>query len=170
MPKEAARLQLAHAPEQEVLQQVPVTQNAEAHWFAEAHSCPLAFFIVQVPLALQNELAGHCESSVQPPGQMGALPLQVAGAQLGLPGLPAGLNRQVPGADARLQLSQAPVQALLQQVPSTQKPLRHWLPRTQACPRLLRGTQAPLAQNEPAAQAASLTQFVGQASLAPSQR
>ena len=170
VPKEPARLQLAQAPEQEVLQQVPPTQNAEAHSFAEAQSCPLAFFTVQVPLGLQKEPGGHCESRVQPPGQMGALPLQVAGAQLGLPGLPAGLNWQVPGADARLQLSQAPEQALLQQVPSTQKPLRHWLPWPQACPRLFLGTQAPLAQNDPAAQVASLPQLEGQAALAPSQR
>jgi hypothetical protein len=51
---------------------------------------------------------------------------------------------QVPTSPSRLQLSQAPVQALLQQTASTQLPLSHSAPAAHEAPSILRQAPAPL--------------------------
>ena len=62
----------------------------------------------------------------------------------GVPGaIPAGMTAQVPTLPARLHASQAAPQAVLQQTPSAQKPLLHWLPRPHAPPFVFCDAQAP---------------------------
>jgi hypothetical protein len=71
--------------------------------------------------------------------------------------LPPGVMVQVPGAEARAQLRQAPVQALLQQTPSTQKPERHSPAPPQVWPGSL-GPQLPFTQARPVSQSALVVQ------------
>lgn len=59
---------------------------------------------------------------------------QVAGRR-GAP--PAGTNPQIPGAPGVLQALQVSVQAVLQQTPSTQKPLEQSPAQPHACPLVL---------------------------------
>ena len=74
----------------------------------------------------------HWASALQLTGQLAAEPLQTYGAHIGLPNEPAGTLVHIPTAPGRLQASQAPLQAVLQQTPST-----HW-----PVPRLL-GSERP---------------------------
>jgi len=53
---------------------------------------------------------------------------------------------QVPGLAASAQASQAPVQATLQQTPSAQKPLTHWLAAVHTCPAF--SLQEPVASHD----------------------
>jgi hypothetical protein len=53
---------------------------------------------------------------------------------------------QVPGLEDSAQASQAPVQAALQQTPSAQKPLTHWLAAVHPCPGF--SLQAPVASHD----------------------
>ena len=53
---------------------------------------------------------------------------------------------QVPGPEDSAQASQAPAQAVLQQTPSAQKPLTHWLAAVHACPAF--SLQAPVASHD----------------------
>jgi hypothetical protein len=61
----------------------------------------------------------------------------------------------VPSWPPRLQAAHWPAHAALQQRPSTQKPLAHWLAAPQAAPGASLGTQAPAWHQAPAAQASS---------------
>jgi hypothetical protein len=78
---------------------------------------------------------------VQLVGQLLDVPLHTYGEQLGLPVDPALMLVQVPSEPVMLQASQAPAQALLQQYPSTQLPLVHWLAVLQTAPLLCLATQ-----------------------------
>jgi hypothetical protein len=111
--------------------------------------------------------AAHWASEAQTPGQAEEEPLQRYGEQEGAPVLPAASAVHVPTRPGRLQASQAPPQAALQQTPSTQLPLVHALPAAQEAPLPCLGTQAPFSQNCPEAQAKSLAQVVGHAAEAP---
>jgi hypothetical protein len=71
---------------------------------------------------------------VQEDGHDAAVPLHTYGEQLGLPVEPALMLVQVPKEPVRLQASQAPAQAVLQQRPSTQLPEVHWLAAEQVAP------------------------------------
>ena len=66
---------------------------------------------------------------VQPVGQL-VEPLQTKGLQEGVPGLPVATGEHVPVA----QVAHAPVQAVLQQTPATQKLCWHGLGMVQAVP------------------------------------
>jgi hypothetical protein len=69
----------------------------------------------------------------------------------------AGLEAQVPSEVDSAQLRQEPVQAELQQTPSTQKLDAHSLPAEQGCPFDL-GPQLPLTQLWPLTQSSFVTQ------------
>ncbi len=71
-------------------------------------------------------------------------PLQTYGPQEGVPALPATIGLHVPTIPVRLHASQAPLHAVLQQTPSTQLPLPHWLAALHTAPGLSFGTHAPL--------------------------
>jgi hypothetical protein len=88
--------QLEHEPLQALEQQVPSTQKPLAHADAALHDCP--FLSLQAPL-----------------GSQVLVPVQVSGSS---PFLTA-VHVPVP------QLKHTPVQSLLQQLPSAQKPLVH---------------------------------------------
>ena len=75
---------------------------------------------------------------------------------------PAGLDAQVPRDVDSAQLRHEPVQAELQQTPSTQKLEAHSLPAEQGCPFDL-GPQLPLTQLWPLTQSSSVTQWLMQA-------
>jgi hypothetical protein len=60
------------------------------------HALPLACFIWQRPIASQYALVAQSVSFVHEVAQPSALPGQVYGAQLGLPGLPVGSWVHVP--------------------------------------------------------------------------
>jgi len=77
-------------------------------------------------------------------------------------GAAAGLDAQVPSEVDSAQLRQAPVQAELQQTPSTQKLEAHSLPAEQGCPFDL-GPQLPLTQLWPLTQSLSVAQWLMQA-------
>jgi hypothetical protein len=72
--------------------------------------------------------------------------------------MPAGTGEQLPSADGSAQLRQLPPHAVLQQMPSMQKPLAHSPPVMQAWPFGL-GPQLPFWQDWPATQSASLLQW-----------
>ncbi len=143
-----ATLQASQAPPQAVSQQTPSAQKFELHSPAAPQLTPLAFFAAhQVPLHQVPD--GH--PLAQGIGQSASVPLHTtAPPQAGLPGSPEGAGPQVP-AWAPSQRSQEPAQALLQQTPSAQKPLRHWAPAAQVAPFPLSGVQVP-SQKKPAAQ------------------
>ena len=80
---------------------------------------------------------------MQPEGHTGLLPPHTYGAQLGVPVAPAGAGMQRPLAAGALQTSQAPVQAVSQQVPSTQNPEVHSVGPVHEAPAWERGRHAP---------------------------
>jgi hypothetical protein len=65
---------------------------------------------------------------------------------------------QVPSRPARPHASHWPLQLVLQQTPSVQKPLAHWLPSVQVAPLVTLGTQVPLEHQSPLTHWASLVQ------------
>ncbi len=77
---------------------------------------------------------------------------------------PIGTGAQVPSDVDSAQLRQLPVQAVVQQTPSAQKPLAHSLPAEQGWPGDL-GPQLPFTQLCPCTQSASLAQWLTQALL-----
>jgi hypothetical protein len=72
---------------------------------------------------------------------------------------PAGLDAQVPSEVDSAQLRHEPVQAELQQTPSTQKLGAHSVPAEQGCPIDL-GPQLPLTQLWPLTQSSSVAQWL----------
>src|SRR5207302_1850331 len=103
-------------------------------------------------------------------GQAAEVPLQRYCWHDGEPLLPAPEIVQVP-AVAVLHASQAPLQAVLQQTPSTQKPLVHCELLQQAVPLLASASaQWPLLHTKPAAHCAFDEQPDGQLALVPPQR
>jgi hypothetical protein len=76
--------------------------------------------------------------------------------------VPAGIDVHLPGVEGRLQLRQAPVQAVSQHRPSTQKFDWHSLPAPQGWP-LSFGPHAPFTQACPTSQSALLVQWLVQA-------
>jgi hypothetical protein len=135
-------LQASQEPPQAVLQQKPSTQLPLMHSEAEVQAPPLGFWLVHLPLKQVLPLA-HCESAVQAVGHEAEAPLHKKGAQVGLPGEPAETGLHVPTLPVRLQASHEPPHAVLQQTPSTQLPLPHWLAAEQAVPLVFWGTQVP---------------------------
>jgi hypothetical protein len=103
-------------------------------------------------------------------GQSGSVPLHTtAPPQAGLPGSFAGAGVQAPPVPWRLQRSQLPEQALLQQLPSAQKPDWHCELAVHATPWARRASQRPLSQKRPATQLRVELHEVGHAPLTPSQ-
>jgi hypothetical protein len=132
-PSEAAHT--SQAPPQLVLQQKPSTQLPLVHWTLLVQAFPLASVPVQL-LDEQKLPPAHWAPLVQLVWQA-AEPLQTYGAHEGLPVLPAASTVQVPLIEAPRateQTSQAPPHAVLQQKPSTQLPLEHWLAAEHATP------------------------------------
>lgn len=113
-------VQAWQAPHEGTLQQNPSTHAPLAQSAAAVHACPLLF--LQAP----------CASQVRVPLQLSSTP--------DFTGL------QVPMVAARLQAVQLPVQALLQQVPSAQKPLVQSAPFWQVWPLAFLGTHLPARQ------------------------
>jgi hypothetical protein len=81
---------------------------------------------------------------------------------------PAATGAQMPGPSVWLQVTQGPVQALLQQTPSTQKPEAHWLASLQGAA-VCRLPQLPFTHLMFAAQSLSEAHCVRQALVAASQ-
>jgi hypothetical protein len=67
------------------------------------------------------------------------------------------------------QLWQAPHEAVVQHVPLTQSPLRHWPPRVQLPPAGKRPMHMPPVQSSPLAHCELAVQLVGQPAVAPTQ-
>ncbi len=126
MPIEPATLQASHDAEHAVLQQTPSTQLPLRHSLDNVQAAPLANEATHAP-PLQWCAAAHPASFAQLDGQEALDPLHTKGEHDGLPDVPAALLLQMPTEPATLQASHAPEQALLQQTPSTQLPLEHWL-------------------------------------------
>jgi hypothetical protein len=82
------------------------------------------------------ELERHAPDPLHTPRVI-AVPLHVAGAQLPSGSWPSGIGAHVPSDCVVSDFAHAwhvPVQAVLQQTPSTQKPEVHWRPDVQAAP------------------------------------
>lgn len=125
------------------MQQTPSTQKPERQSRSSEQDEPCPSLPTQTP-PVHLAVAAHWESFVHEVGQSGPVPLQVKRPQLGFcPDVPAGTFLQVPTEPVRLQRSQPPSHALLQQTPSTQWPDEHWLSAKQPAPRPSLGTQAP---------------------------
>jgi hypothetical protein len=75
----------------------------------------------------------------------------------------------VPTLPATLQASQEPPHAVLQQTPSTQLPLPHWLAAEHVAPLVFLGTHAPALQKLPPLHWESVVQAPGQLTEEPSQ-
>jgi hypothetical protein len=88
----------------------------------------------------------HWVSEEQVVPQLAEEPVHTYGPQEGLPALPEATGPHVPMLPATLQASQAPPHAVLQQTPSTQLPLPHWLLAVQEVALVFLGTQAPALQ------------------------
>ena len=88
----------------------------------------------------------HWLSFVQVVGQDAEVPLHRNGAQVGLPAPPAATGLHVPTLPARLQASQEPPHAVLQQTPLAQLPETHWPSAPHVAPLVFLGTQAPALQ------------------------
>ena len=101
-------------------------------------------------------------STVQVAGHAFEPPPQTRGAQAGAPAEPALRKVQVPTVPARLQASQAPPQAEVQQKPSTQLPLWQSVGRVQEPPIPFWPTQLGAMQNAPAAHWAPVAHVVPQ--------
>src|SRR4051794_3273355 len=99
-------------------------------------------------------------------GQSAEEPSQTYGWQVGAPGSPAATSEQVPSEPARSQRTQAPAQALLQQMLpvalGTHDPLAHSPVALQLSPSVSLAVHSPLPQKKPVAQPASPAQPVGQ--------
>jgi hypothetical protein len=101
------------------------------HWVSLVQRPPTSWLlgVTQAPF-LHTKPETHCESKSQLVGQAPMLPVQTKlFGQGGRPGRPLVAGPQTPSTPdsvvALLHPSQAPVQARLQQTPSTQKPLWH---------------------------------------------
>jgi len=112
--------------------------------------------------------APHCASALQPEGQLAEAPPHRYGAQGGLPAAPAPKSLQTPTEPERLHASQAPEQAVSQQVPSAQLPLTHSGAARQALPLAFLARQVPPLHQKPVAQPAPVVHPVLQAGAAPS--
>jgi hypothetical protein len=139
-------LQASQAPPHAPLQQTPSAQKPEVHWLPPPQEAPSTFFAVQVPPAPQKNPALQSASAAQAARQAEALPShQVLPHSLeGSVRAPSGV--QAPEVPERLQASQVPPQAALQQTPSAQLPEAHWFPALQAWPSGPFATQLPEAQ------------------------
>ena len=81
--------------------------------------------------------------------------------------LPAATGLHVPTLPATLQASQEPPHAVLQQTPSTQLPLPHWLAAEHVAPLVFFGAHTPASQKLPLLHWASEAQVVGQEAEPP---
>jgi hypothetical protein len=140
-----ATLQASQELPQAVSQQKPSTQLPLVHWEAAVQLPPLGFWLVQVPLKQMLPLV-HWVLLVQAVGQEAEEPLHTNGAQVGLPALPEATGLHVPTLPATLHASQEPLHAVLQQTPSAQLPLPHWLAAEQVAPADFFGSQVPALQ------------------------
>jgi hypothetical protein len=102
-------------------------------------------------------------------GQSASAPLQTtAPPQAGLPRSPLGAALQLPSLPARLQRSQLPLQAWLQQKPSAQNPEVHCALLPQAVPVARSGSQLPALQKRPVAHWRLVVQVDGHPPVTPS--
>jgi hypothetical protein len=112
--------QARHSPVHAESQQTPSAQKPFTHWL---------FCVQPTPL----------------PRRQAPAPLQtLVPVQLGESCWLSGMLAQVPTLPGRLQVWHVPLQLLLQQTPSTQLPLVHWLPCAQRIPLLRRHAPEPL--------------------------
>ncbi|MEN9798180.1 MAG: hypothetical protein RL653_1876 [Pseudomonadota bacterium] len=110
------------------------------------------------------------QSASEPQEAMQALlPLQRVTPHSEAGSVRAEMLEHVPSAPARLQARQVPVQAVLQQTPSTHWPEAHARDSVQATPSARRGRQAPASQKCPGRQAGSAAQLEGQFPELPAQ-
>lgn len=168
-PSFPATLQAPHAPLHAASQHTPSTQWPLRHALITVQGAAGGFFGTH-PVPSQYWPEAHWVSSRQVAGQVAEVPVQVNGAQLGLPADPAGTDVQLPFAPARLHAWQAPVQAVSQHTLSTQLPLTQALAPLQAAPGISRGAQPEPLQYWPVAHWVSRVQLEGQLAAAPSHR
>ena len=162
----SAMEQAPHGPQAE-LQQTPWTQKPELHSADAVHACPVGACGSHTP-------SKHPYPCAQPAfeahdvGHVVCVPSHAYAPQLGSPARPSGAAPQVPGDPGTAQLSHAPAQVVLQQYPSTQKPLAQLSEVWQAAPSVARTSHWPLAHQASAAQSRSVAQAVGQVGSTPS--
>jgi len=118
---------------------------------AARHTVP-ATCLRQAPAPSQKPSSPHVDGALAEHSARGSVPASAA--------------LHVPRLFVAAQVWQLPVQAVLQQTPSTQKPLAQSPVTVHAVPLISCGTQAPAAQRYPAAQSAFEPQVVAQ-ELAP---
>src|SRR5439155_1507747 len=131
----AATLHASHAPLQEVLQQTPSTQLPELHSKPLEQEAP--FDLVETQLVPLHQLPLVQSVLLAQVAGQALVPLHSYGEQLGEPVAPPARLVQVPLAEAPAATEHAshePLQAALQQYPSTQLPLEHWLLAVHATP------------------------------------
>jgi hypothetical protein len=149
VPTVPARLHASQPPTQAELQQVPSTQLPDWHspgalqaWPSASlptHTrAPASVTAHRVP-GLQSESAAH--ESLQP-----SVPLQSVRPHSFWGSVPPATGAQVPRLPATSQASQAPVQAVAQHTPSTQRPPRHSASTPHAVPFAFCPTQTPWMQ------------------------
>jgi hypothetical protein len=133
VPTDPETLQASHAPAQPVLQQTPSTQLPLVHWLAPEHALPLASLAMQL-VPLHQSPTTQFASTLHEDGHEALPPLHTKGAHDGLPADPPATLTHVPTDPETLHASHAPLQAALQQTPSTQLPLVHELLLLHATP------------------------------------
>lgn len=153
VPFEGARSHLRQLPVQSVLQQTPSTQKPEAQSVSALQAAPGAPPMTHVPATHEAPCAQPVEV-VQAVVQAPPAPHK-PGVQAGAPGLPLGAAVQVPALPGRLHASHAPLQAVLQHVPSAQWPEAQSELAAHAAPSGNWATQVLAVQLAPATQPAA---------------
>ena len=165
-PIEPVTLHASQAPPHAELQHTPSMHCPVWHWLPAVHATPLARLAMQV-VPLQNAVAAHWVSVVQLDPHAPVVPPHTYGAHEGAPVAPAASARQVPRLPGRLQASQAPPHAVLQQYPSMHCPETHSFEPPHTAPFASLGTQLVLAQYEVLMHCMSEKHIVGQLGLPP---
>ncbi len=149
-------LQSEFVQHQDALKQAPITPH---HLEPEAQQWP--------PEQLQPD--AQSDGTAQLLAQELLVPSHKYGAHDGLPAAPASARLQMPSFPATSHASHAAPQAALQQYPSAQMPLTHWLAVAQATSLSRFTTQVVPWQKSPAMQSESSLHVPGQVAAAPLQ-
>jgi len=141
VPTNPDRLQAWQAPLQEPLQHTPSAHAPELHSVPAPQTSPFSFSAVQAPPA-QREPALQSALEAQPDWHTPA-PSQVFPPQAPSGSVPRPWLTQKPCVPATAQDWQPPLQEVVQQTPSTQKPDAHWDAAVQEAPAASCAMHAP---------------------------
>ncbi|MEN9797935.1 MAG: hypothetical protein RL653_1631 [Pseudomonadota bacterium] len=153
VPSSPATLHAWQVPPHAPLQHVPSTQCPELHSLAPAQGLPLAFCGAQVPEA--QWFPGLHSASEPQACRHAAPPLHQVRLHSSAGSVPAGAAVQVPSRPGTLQAWHGPLQAVVQQYPSTHWPDRHCPGAVQALPAGKSPSHAPEVQVLPGLQSAA---------------